>query len=242
MTNKKIGAIIVDDQKRAGESLKLLLERYVPEVEVLALSQTVADAMAAIENHAPELVFLDVELQGESGFDLFSHFEALQFNVIFTTGFKEYAIKAIRFSAVDYLLKPIDPTELKAAVSRLRIHHAPSDSLDTPLSKIALPASDCFHIVPLTGIIRCEAAANYCHFSLEDGRKLTVSRPLKTYAELLCKGDFLRVHQSHIVNLNHVRRFARGMARFVVMSDGAQIEVSRRHRAELLDRLSRFQP
>ncbi|MEM7039853.1 MAG: LytTR family DNA-binding domain-containing protein, partial [Bacteroidota bacterium] len=173
----------------------------------------------------------------------------INFEVIFTTAYDKYALKAIKFCALDYLLKPVDPTELKASVARFvegrKKAEAEKGSEDVGQKeanskKIALPAVDSFHLVAFEEIVRCEAAANYCLFVLADGRKLTVSRPLKAYAEVLGEAGFLRVHQSHMVNLEHVRSYARGMARFVVMSDGTQVEVSRRHREALVARLEQY--
>jgi two-component system LytT family response regulator len=241
-----IKAILIDDEKHCRETLSIQLERYCPEVQLLAQCSSAAEGLQAIAKYKPEVVFLDVEMPGMNGFEMLQQLSPLAFEVIFTTGYDAYAIKAIRFSALDYLLKPIDKEELRKAVAKLhqKTDHKLTEQLDilleklgnkqASLQKIALPTGDGFELVPLENILHCASDSNYTHIVFKNGKKLLVSRTLKEIEELLEGHPFLRVHHSHLVNLNEITRYIRGEGGYVVMSDNTSIAVSRSRKDALL--------
>ena len=239
-------AILIDDEEHCRESLSIQLARYCPEVSLLAACASAAEGLKAIEQFQPDVVFLDVEMPRMNGFELLQQFTIIPFGVIFTTGYDAYAIKAIRFSALDYLLKPIDKDELIKAVAKVRTKPATTinqqfDILleklgDKPvkLQKIALPSLEGFELVQLEAILRCESDSNYTYVFLKNGRKILVSRTLKEIEELLDGHSFLRVHHSHVVNLNEIERYVRGEGGYLIMSDHSSVTVSRSRKDTLL--------
>jgi two-component system LytT family response regulator len=241
-----IKAILIDDEKHCRETLSIQLERYCPQLQLLAQCASAAEGLGAIAKYKPEVVFLDVEMPGMNGFEMLQQLSPLAFEVIFTTGYDAYAIKAIRFSALDYLLKPIDKEELRKAVAKLhqKTDHKLTEQLDilleklgnkqASLQKIALPTGDGFELVPLENILHCASDSNYTHIVFKNGKKLLVSRTLKEIEELLEGHPFLRVHHSHLVNLNEITRYIRGEGGYVVMSDNTSIAVSRSRKDALL--------
>lgn len=241
-----ISAILIDDEEHCRESLSIQLARYCPAVTLVASCPSAAEGLKAIKQFQPQLVFLDVEMPRMNGFELLQEFTEIPFDVIFTTGYDAYAIKAIRFSALDYLLKPIDKDELIRAIDKVNARPAPTinqqfDILleklgDKPvkLQKIALPSLEGFELVQVESILRCESDSNYTYVYLKTGRKLLVSRTLKEIEELLEGHSFLRVHHSHIVNLNEIERYVRGEGGYVIMSDNSSVTVSRSRKETLL--------
>ena len=241
-----IKAILIDDEEHCRESLSIQLARYCPEVSLLAACPSAAEGLKAIEQLHPDVVFLDVEMPRMNGFELLQGFTNIPFAVIFTTGYDAYAIKAIRFSALDYLLKPIDKDELIKAIAKVHTKPVPTinqqfDILleklsDKPvkLQKIALPSLEGFELVQLESILRCESDSNYTYVYLKTGRRLLVSRTLKEIEELLEGHSFLRVHHSHVVNLNEIERYVRGEGGYLIMSDQSSVTVSRSRKEALL--------
>lgn len=243
-----IRSILVDDEPMGRELLADLLGTYCPNVSVVAQADSVASARAAIRRHEPDLVFLDIEMPMGNGFELLEEVRDRPFLVVFTTAFEQYAVRAIRASALDYLLKPINREELMAAVAKAErkltslagIHpnlEALLESLRHPNSepsKLALPTEDGLIIVQVDDIIRCEAEGSYTWFHLVGGERRMVSRPLKEFEELLAEMNFMRVHHSHLVNIHHVRRYVRGEGGEVVMSDSSSVLVARRKKEELM--------
>ena len=241
-----IKAILIDDEEHCRDSLSIQLARYCPQVRLLAACASAAEGLKAIEQLHPDVVFLDVEMPRMNGFELLQEFTNISFEVIFTTGYDAYAIKAIRFSALDYLLKPIDKEELIKAIAKVHAKPVPTinqqfDILleklsDKPvkLQKIALPSLEGFELVQLESILRCESDSNYTYVYLKTGRKLLVSRTLKEIEELLEGHSFLRVHHSHLVNLNEVERYVRGEGGYLIMSDQSSVTVSRSRKEALL--------
>ena len=244
--------IIIDDEPKARDNLKLLLSEYCPNVNILASEGNIKDAIASINKHQPELIFLDVQMQGETGFDLLEKLETITFEVVFTTAHHEYALKAFKFSAIDYLLKPIDIEGLRRAVQRAierngkqmeRRMEIASDTLDqnkSSFNKIALPTSEGFVFIVKDDIVRCESTDNYTNFYLADGTKVLVSKTLKHFDEILSPYGFFRVHQSHLINLSHLQKYHKGEGGYAIMSDASSVMVSRRKKAEFLDCLSRI--
>lgn len=241
-----IRAILIDDEKHCRESLSIQLEKYCPTVKLLAQCSSAAEGLKAVKELKPELVFLDVEMPLMNGFEMLQQLADISFEVIFTTGYDAYAIKAIRLSALDYLLKPIDKDELQKAVAKAREHkgqnlsqqfNALLDKLENKqgsLQKIALPTQGGFELVPLESILKCESDSNYTHIYLKGGRKVLVSRTLKEIGELLEGHFFLRVHHSYIVNLNEIVRYVRGEGGYLIMSDDSSVMVSRSRKEALL--------
>lgn len=247
-----IRAIIIDDERIGRETLQSLLKQYCPNVSVVAQADSVDGGRRAIATHDPDLVFLDIEMPFGNGFELLDGIADARFEVIFTTAYDQYAIRAIRTAALDYLLKPIDRDELVSAVEKAEKKTGGARSLNLNLevllenlkhatsehSKIALPTDDGLTLVGVNDIIRCEADGNYTRFFLQNREQLIVSKTLKDFETLLGEMNFLRVHHSHLVNIDHVKKYVRGEGGVVIMSDTAAVPVSRRKKEELIRRLS----
>ena len=242
--------IIIDDEKNAREGLQMLIKNFAAEVEVLKLCKSANEGINAITELNPDLIFLDVEMPHMTGFEMLEKIHPKNFDVIFTTAYDHYALKAIKFSALDYLLKPISPEDLIAAIdkhSESKKQSGTNPALELllkaikvphqPLSKIALPSVNGLVLVPVENIIRCESDSNYTHFYLSDKSKFTVAKTLKEYDELLNSHNFFRIHASHIVNLNKIKKYVRGEGGYVVMDDGSHVDVSARKKVEFLKRL-----
>ena len=245
-----ITATIVDDEPDCCESMAMLLERWCPEVKVLDICYSAGAALQSIKEHAPQILFLDIEMPFMNGFELLEKLGNINFELIFTTSYDQYAIKAIRFSALDYLLKPVDREELQKAVQKAaqRNQHPLPQQLDmllqklkhpaVPLSKIAIPTMEGFQLLAADTIISFESESNYTHLFLKDKRKVTASRSLKEMEEILEAYPFIRIHHSHIVNINEVEKYIKGEGGYLIMSDGTSINVSRSRKELLLIRLS----
>lgn len=244
-------AILVDDENGSRESLALLLEKYCIKVDVVAKADSMTSGLTAIQKYEPELVFLDIEMPNGSGFDLLEKVKDIDFDVVFITAYDHYAIRAIKFSAVDYLLKPVDPEDLIQAVKRVEEKRLSKKSLsdkyqvllsniksETKLKKVAIPDGDGLVFISLTDIIRCDSDGNYTYFILNTGKKIMSSRTLGEYEEMFEGENFFRVHRSHLVNLDHVKKYIKGEGGYVVLSDNSQVEVSRRKKIEFLEKLA----
>ena len=215
-----IKAILIEDEKKSRDVLAHLLQKNCPDISIIGIAENVKAGIEIVHNLKPELIFLDVMMPDGSGFDVLEKISDLKFDVIFTTASEKFAVKAIKFSALDYLLKPIDAEELKAAVKKVldRKHIiSPKENLhsllenikksDEQYSKITLPTGSAYEVVLVKDIIRCEANDNYTNVYLADGKKFLVSGTLKHYEELLPEKDFVRVHHSHLINRTHMLRF-----------------------------------
>lgn len=246
-----ITAIIVDDEQKGRESLKLLINEYCPKVEILALSSNVSDAYNNIMKLNPDLVFLDIQMKDETGFDLLKKFDKVGFEVIITTAHSNYAITAIKYSAIDYLLKPIDVAELQDAVARVEEKKNTPDILqrlgnlieNVKVSsveeyKLAIPSSDGLMFIKASDIVYCEAEGNYTTFNLKNGKKYIVSKTLKEYENILNYHQFFRIHHSYLVNLKEIVKYTRGEGGFVTMSNGINLDVSKRKKESFLERIS----
>jgi len=244
-----LNCIIVDDELKSRESLKILIEDFCEGVTVKALSQNVSEAIEAIELHKPDVVFLDIQLQRETGFDLLTQLKNIDFEVIFTTAFSEYAIKAFKYSAIDYLLKPIDIGELKLALAKVekRKGQAIGERLQQLLQnlragtsdnyKLALPTADGLVFVKVSEILYCEASSNYTEIVLTDSRKYIVSRTLKEYEDMLAEQNFYRIHHSYLINLNEIKKYVRGEGGYVIMNNDKSLDVSKRKKEGFLSRI-----
>ncbi|HTF03675.1 MAG TPA: response regulator [Bacteroidia bacterium] len=249
-----IKAVIVDDEEKSRITLKNLVVKHCPGLDVVELCDSVESAMASIARHTPDLVFLDIEMPFSNGFTLFEKIQNPGFRVIFTTAYDQYAIKAIRYSALDYLLKPVDVEDLKNAVARFRSQHADladnSDNYKLLLStlnlknksaKIAVPTFDGLQMIRIDEIVKCTADESYTHITLTDRSKVVVSRILKEFEDLLVGYNFFRVHNSSLINLAHVKKYVKGDGGYVIMCDDEPVEVSRRKKADLLVQLALVQ-
>lgn len=243
-----IKAVIIDDERHSVETLKLKLDKHCPDVEVAASFTDSEQGAAHLRKNPPDLLFLDIEMPRLNGFELLESLGEVPFDVIFTTAYDEFGIRAIKFSALDYLLKPIQVDELKAAVerhSRKSTHNLSNSQLEVLFSnireeqrgrpgKIALATKESIEFVFPEEIVACSSDSNYTMIYLKDGRKKLISRTLKDFEELLSEFGFYRTHHSHLVNLNHVREFVRADGGYLVMSNKMTLPVSRSRREELL--------
>lgn len=245
MLPRNITALIVDDEFLSRNYLSKLILQSSPDVKLVGQADNADDAFVAINDLNPDIIFLDIMLKNETGFDLLQRFQNLQAEIIFTTAFNEYAIKAFKFNALDYLLKPIDREELQSSIERARKRivnnqkKAPGQmeqffetirGQHTVQNKIAIPTAEGFEIMELDEILYCQSSSSYTHFYLTDKRKLTSSYPLRQYDEILSEKNFFRAHKSFLVNLAHVKLYRKGEGGTIVMKDGQEIEVSRRNK------------
>ena len=245
-----INAIIVDDEPDCCESLATLLERYCPEVKILDICYSAGAALQSIKERNPQILFLDIEMPFMNGFQLLEKLGDINFELIFTTSYDQYAIKAIRFSALEYLLKPIDLEELqqavKKAVQRNQYPHPQQleillEKLKHPnvlFNKVAIPTFEGFQFVLAESIIRCEAENNYTFLYLKDKRKLIASRNLKDIEEMLEDYSFIRVHNSYLVNINEVEKYVKGEGGYLLMSDSSIVNVSRSRKEFLIKKIA----
>lgn len=230
-------ALIIDDEQRTRELIAKMIESFDMGIEAIPKGENVQSGLKAIAEIQPDLVFLDIQMPDGTGFDLLKAIPDKNFEVIFITAHEEFAIKAIKFSALDYILKPVDPDELRAALERAleTMGHEKQEPQFEALQhniqpnqkrRLVLKTQESVHVVELDHIIRCEADRNYTSFYLTEGKKILVSRTLKDYETLLTGHNFLRVQQSHLVNLNFVERYDKGNGGAVVMKDGSEVPLS----------------
>jgi two-component system, LytTR family, response regulator len=247
-------AIIIDDEMRGAQSLQKILQHIAPDIEVAALAHNGAEGIEAVKLHDPSLVFLDIQMPDMTGFDMLQKLDKINFSVVFTTAYDEFALRAFRFAAVDYLLKPIDIDDLSAAVKKVKQIHSETANQNTtePLvklfsqlqktgdKKLALPTNDGLLFVPLEEVLSLEAASNYTFFYTEKNGKIVVSKTLGDFEELLEANDFFRVHNSYLINLHKIEKYIKGEGGYVIMKNGSSIEVSRRKKDEFMKRLEKM--
>lgn len=244
-----IKAIIVDDESKGAQTLCKLIEKYCPSIEITGTADSAKNGAALIQKMKPDLVFLDIEMPGGSGFKMLEDIPKPDFGIIFTTAYDKYAIKAIRFSAFDYLLKPIDSDDLKEAVFRFEEEAAKKqerngqyntllENVNGKKGKLAVPCQEGFLFLDLDKIVRFTSVSNYSRIITTDGNDISSSRPLHTYEAIVEGESFFRIHNSHIINLKHVKKFIRGENAYVLMSDGQEVEISRRKKNEFLEKMA----
>jgi len=236
--------LIVDDEAFVRLALTEMLKMYCPEISYITEAKSIAEGKKAIDKFKPDLVFLDVCLSDGKGFDLLKSLKEFTFKVIFITAYEEYAIKAFKFSAIDYLLKPIDIDELIAAVEKAQktienestkiLTDSFLKNLESNQKKIALKTTEAIHLIDVKDIIRCNSDGNYTTFIIENNKSLLVSKTLKEFEELLVPYGFVRIHQSHLINVNYIEKYDKRTGGFVVLKDQASIPVSTRKKDELL--------
>lgn len=239
---EKIRAVVVDDILSFRENLIQDLKEYTDRIEVVGQAEGVVDAGKLIRQCAPDVVFLDVQIKQGTAFDLLELLGEINFKIIFTTASDEYAVKAFKLSAVDYLLKPIDIDELKKAVDKLNINSGEvlnnlrENVRENDISKkrLALHSQDKIEMVALGDIIRCESNINYTKFFLKDNRTILVTKTLKEYDAMLSDFDFIRVHQSHLVNIAYLKEFVKIDGGYLKLKDGSNVPISTRKKAQVL--------
>ena len=244
-------ALIVDDEASNRENLQQLLQVYAPDVQVCAVAEDVDAAQKAIMLHRPELVFLDIQLYDQSGFDLLKQLGEITFEIIFVTAYDQYGIQAVKFAALDYLLKPIDIDELSAAISKARkaisqkqknerlgylLEYLKDDNQTRP--RIALPLFSETRYVSINDIVRCEADNTYTRFALNGGEQVLVSKTLKEYAGMLVNYGFLRSYQSHLVNTVFIKSWLREDGGSLLLTDGTKVPVSKLNREKVKEMLA----
>lgn len=249
-------AVIIDDEEKSRKLLRNLLARYCDDVEVVDLADSVASGLSSIRRNRPELIFLDIVMPNENGFELIDRLQNVDSEIIFTTAFDQYAIRAIRTCALDYLLKPIDVEELRGAVSRARNKLQSQakiddrlqtflDNIRSPQQKIGLPTQHGVKFYPIEQISACKAEGNYTTVYFDSREKIElVAKTLKEFEELLAEFDFARIHRSYLINLSHLKEYRRqsnteGDGGCVVLTNLMKLPVSRDKRKALLERISR---
>lgn len=232
-------AVIIEDEELGRETLKNYLHAYCDGVELMGMADSVKTGIELIHKTSPDIVFLDVEMPFGNGFDLIEQVGQINFEIVFVTAFSNYAIKALNLSASYYILKPVDIDELVAAVNKIKEKRAQKNevnhsavllenlkSINKQTKKLILPVLEGFEVINLVDVVRCEAADNFTNFHLTSGKKLMICRTLKFYEDCLSEFGFVRVHKSHLVNIQYVTKYTKGKGGFVTMSDGAEVDVS----------------
>ncbi len=238
-----IKAVMIDDEAGARQALKALLNNYCPEVEICAECSSVPDGVLAINKNSPDVVFLDIEMPEYNGFELLDFFKKIDFEVVFVTAYSQYAIKAFEVSAVDYLLKPVNAENLKSAVEKVSQRKAQSSMMERlelmkssyrneELRKIALPMSDGLLFVEINDVVLFEADRVYTTVFLSNGSKVTVSKPMRTFEDILTdRVNFYRPHRSFLVNLNFIKKYNRGES-VMILDNGINVTISRDKKQE----------
>jgi len=244
-------AIIIDDEKHSRESLKNLVEEFCDDIEILACLSSVEEGLIKIPRLNPDIIFLDIELQSGTGFDLLDQLENISFEVIFTTAFEQYAIKAVKFSSLDYLLKPIDLEELQKSVEKakkIKDRNVYSKQLEIllfnlkqhqpSLNKLCLSTADGFEFIEVEEILYCKAEGSYTTFKLKNNTSLMVSKHLKEYENLLADQNFMRVHNSFLINLKEVKKYIKSDGGYILMNNNDPVSISRNKKDQFLDAMN----
>lgn len=236
-------AIIIDDETPSAKSLHTLLSKYCPQVEVMGIAEGVCTGIELIGSVRPDVVFLDIQMKDGTGFDLLERLPDIKFKLIFTTSYDQYAVKAFRYSAMDYLLKPINPEELILSVARLSEQIRISEIEQqvkvllqnrNSFDRVALPTSEGIRFVKTNDILRCESDGNYTLIFLLSGEKILIPKTLKVYAEILPDDMFYRVHKSHLINIEHIKQYVNADGGYIVMSDNSKVDIAHRKRDEFM--------
>lgn len=245
-------AIIIEDEAMSRDILAGYLDRYCPDVKLVAQADSVQTGLEVIKKHQPDIVFLDVEMPKGNGFDLLEQLDDIKFETVFVTAFGNYAIKALNYSAAYYILKPVSIEELQSAVEKIKQHKLKNQlSVHTKVLleniqanrsqniKLVLPLQDGFEVVNIKDIIHCQANDNFTDFHFTDKSKKMICRTLKFYEELLSESGFMRVHKSHLINLDHIVKYTRGKGGQLTMADGSIIDVSPNKKDELMEKFEK---
>lgn len=248
-----IRCILIDDESNSLEMMEWLLKTYCPQVKVEAMCNSAESGIEAINKYKPDLVFLDIEMPHMNGFDMLEKFDKLFFDVVFCTAYDQFAIKAFKYSALNYLLKPVDPDDLKETIRRIEekkvipsreqlelLMQGIRNTQKPTVSRIALTTGEGLLFVTTSDILYCTADSNYTSVVLKGGKKILVSKVLKDIDEALQGPDFFRIHNSYLINLNHISKYVRGDGGYVVMADGVTVSISRSKRQEFMELFEKF--
>ena len=245
-----ITALLIDDDQHLRQGMKSLLERHAPEIRIIGEAESVKTGIEAIENWKPQVVFLDIHLNDGTGYDIIEEVAKkngkLNSHIVFITAHEQYALKAFKFSALDYLLKPVDPEELKKSVVKIKEvleKNTSFDHIDLLLEnirkkvdhfkRIALSTADGIHLFEISDIIRCESQDNYTQFFIKNHKPLLISKTLKEYEELLMEHGFERIHQSHLINLSYLKSYIKTDGGYVIMGDNSKLPIAQRKKERL---------
>jgi two-component system LytT family response regulator len=242
-----VSLVIIDDEKKAREGLKDMVSLFCNQVEVIGEAENVAEGMKIITALQPDVVLLDIQMPDGSGFELLRQLKPIQFKLVFITAYEEYAVEAFKFSAVDYLLKPVDPDELVQAIQKIESELEREEAelkmnafleniknMSKESKKIVLKTTESIHLVNVKDIIRCESEGNYTRFFFDGGKKILVSKTLKEFDGLLVPYGFFRSHQSHLVNLDHILQYEKIDGGYLVMKDQSTVPVALRKKDQLI--------
>lgn len=248
-----IRCILIDDENNSLEMMEWLIKTYCPQVSIEAMCNSSEKGIEAIRKFRPDVVFLDIEMPHMNGFDMLEQFDKLFFDVVFCTAYDQFAIRAFKYSALNYLLKPVDPADLQETVRRIEEKKpSPSkeqiemllqnirESAKPPVQRIALTTNDGMIFVSTQDILYCEAESNYTSVILKGGKKVLVSKVLKDIDETLSGSNFYRIHNSYLINLNHIKKYVRGDGGYVIMENDVTISISRSRRHEFMELFSKF--
>jgi len=250
-------AVLIDDEVHCIGALEILLQRHCPEIEIVGKANNGEEGILVINQHKPEVVFLDIEMPRINGFEMLSHLKDIDFKIIFTTAYDTFAIKAFRVSAVDYLLKPVDKNELMSAVEKAKAYNSNGDSIDKStyqnqidsllenikvktqqFPNLALPTLSGLEMVKINDILYLESDGNYTRLFKENKEDILVSKTLKVLEEQLRNHNFVRIHHSHMVNINRITRYVQGDGGYVILENGQHLNVSRRKKNALMEKLT----
>lgn len=247
-----ISAVLIDDDVNLRKGMKGILSLYAPDINIIGEAESVATGIETLSKLNPQVVFLDIQMNDGTGFDLLEKLTEINgrinFHVVFITAYEHYAIKAFRFSALDFLLKPVEPEELEKVIDKIRsVLEKDNDYSHIDLllenirkkadnyKRIALSNSDGIHLLDINDIIRCESDDNYTKFFIKNRKTILISKTLKEYEELLSEHDFIRIHQSHLINLQYVKSYLKKEGGYVLMNDDTQLPISQRKREMIQD-------
>ena len=238
-SEKRLRAIIIDDELHGRENLKKIIENYCHEIEILGCADSVGNAKQLVTLTQPEVVFLDINMPVLDGFDFLEEYDERNFMVVFVSAHEEHGINAVKAGAVDYLLKPINIKELKQTVKKLLTIMNKDTKVNSVLEKdkIVLPASHGFNVLIIADIIRLEAEGCYTKVIFKDGKNTIISRTLKDFEKSMPKQKFFRIHKSHLINLNYIKDYSNLGGSYVTMTDGSKVEISRRKVPEFIQKI-----
>jgi two-component system, LytTR family, response regulator len=247
-----ITAVLIDDDKHLREGLKALLERYTNDINIIGEAESVLSGIETIQKLQPQVLFLDIHLSDGTGFDILKELSTsnykTNFHIVFITAHEQYAVKAFKFSALDFILKPVDPEELQNTILKIKSVVGKNNSFEhidlllenirkkvDNFKRIALSTSDGIHLFEVSDIIRCEARVNYTEFFIKNHKPVLISRTLKEYEEMLTEHGFERVHQSHLINLSYLKSYIKSDGGYVIMADNTSIPVAQSKKDKLQD-------
>lgn len=252
-----ITAVLIDDDSNLRDGMRGLLAFYAPDIAIIGEAEDVANGVIAIDKLKPQVIFLDIQLNDGTGFDVLEQIAAKNgkttSHIVFLTAHEQYAIKAFRFSALDFLLKPVDPDELQIVITKIRTIIEKKDSYEhidlllenirkkvDNFKRIALTTSEGIHLFDISDIIRCEGEDNYTTFYIKNNKPVVISKTLKEYEEMLAEYGFERIHQKHLININYLKSYVKRDGGYVVMADNVQLPISQRKKERLQELIKAF--